>query len=109
WFFVPSRRRHTRFSRDWSSDVCSSDLVGVNQYESGDYLRDVSHIYCSFTRVRDIFDIMPRDTAEQWANIASRLEKIGEPFEGWQIGRASCRESGWLEDGGGAAYKKEKR
>src|SRR5690606_40917044 len=22
----PSRRRHTRFSRDWSSDVCSSDL-----------------------------------------------------------------------------------
>src|SRR5690606_40527763 len=27
-FFFSSRRRHTRFSRDWSSDVCSSDLVG---------------------------------------------------------------------------------
>src|SRR5690606_40867859 len=27
-----SRRRHTRFSRDWSSDVCSSDLF--NTYES---------------------------------------------------------------------------
>src|SRR5690606_41060369 len=25
-FFLSSRRRHTRFSRDWSSDVCSSDL-----------------------------------------------------------------------------------
>src|SRR5690606_40125969 len=25
-FCVSSRRRHTRFSRDWSSDVCSSDL-----------------------------------------------------------------------------------
>src|SRR5690606_15378775 len=25
-FFCSSRRRHTRFSRDWSSDVCSSDL-----------------------------------------------------------------------------------
>src|SRR5690606_39657475 len=24
--FCSSRRRHTRFSRDWSSDVCSSDL-----------------------------------------------------------------------------------
>src|SRR5690606_9068339 len=24
-----SRRRHTRFSRDWSSDVCSSDLIGT--------------------------------------------------------------------------------
>src|SRR5690606_41186098 len=27
-FFFSSRRRHTRFSRDWSSDVCSSDLSG---------------------------------------------------------------------------------
>src|SRR5690606_40980830 len=27
-FFFSSRRRHTRFSRDWSSDVCSSDLTG---------------------------------------------------------------------------------
>src|SRR5690606_40752118 len=27
-FFFSSRRRHTRFSRDWSSDVCSSDLGG---------------------------------------------------------------------------------
>src|SRR5690606_357684 len=26
-FFFSSRRRHTRFSRDWSSDVCSSDLL----------------------------------------------------------------------------------
>src|SRR5690606_40116348 len=25
-FFFSRRRRHTRFSRDWSSDVCSSDL-----------------------------------------------------------------------------------
>src|SRR5207302_5327473 len=25
--FFSSRRRHTRFSRDWSSDVCSSDLI----------------------------------------------------------------------------------
>src|SRR5690606_3612438 len=26
YFFFSSRRRHTRFSRDWNSDVCSSDL-----------------------------------------------------------------------------------
>ena len=25
-FFFSSRRRHTRFTSDWSSDVCSSDL-----------------------------------------------------------------------------------
>src|SRR5690606_39469887 len=40
-FFFSSRRRHTRFSRDWSSDVCSSDLplnsiIGmVNGFISG--------------------------------------------------------------------------
>src|SRR5438105_6903889 len=29
FFFFSSRRRHTRSTRDWSSDVCSSDLTGV--------------------------------------------------------------------------------
>src|SRR5437660_2747103 len=28
FFFFSSRRRHTRWPRDWSSDVCSSDLAG---------------------------------------------------------------------------------
>src|SRR5207302_3553801 len=31
WFFFSSRRRHTRFSRDWSSDVCSSDLAQLSE------------------------------------------------------------------------------
>src|SRR5687768_17922276 len=35
FFFFSSRRRHTRCSRDWSSDVCSSDLY------SGSVYRDV--------------------------------------------------------------------
>src|SRR5690606_40783234 len=34
-FFFSSRRRHTRFSRDWSSDVCSSDLVIVPRDHPG--------------------------------------------------------------------------
>src|SRR5256885_4989481 len=29
FFFFSSRRRHTRLQGDWSSDVCSSDLAGV--------------------------------------------------------------------------------
>src|SRR2546426_10803558 len=29
FFFFSSRRRHTRLQGDWSSDVCSSDLVRV--------------------------------------------------------------------------------
>src|SRR5690606_39889262 len=44
-FFFSSRRRHTRFSRDWSSDVCSSDLfIGYDEklshiiYAGADFL-----------------------------------------------------------------------
>src|SRR2546430_5745930 len=32
-FFFSSRRRHTRFDCDWSSDVCSSDLEGMTLKE----------------------------------------------------------------------------
>src|SRR2546427_9683482 len=31
-FFFSSRRRHTRFDCDWSSDVCSSDLHGKQKH-----------------------------------------------------------------------------
>src|SRR3712207_7242815 len=33
--FFSSRRRHTRYWRDWSSDVCSSDLILTKQALSG--------------------------------------------------------------------------
>src|SRR5690606_39514569 len=41
--FFSSRRRHTRFSRDWSSDVCSSDLTIIeaaahHAHESGGWI-----------------------------------------------------------------------
>src|SRR5690606_782128 len=36
-FFFSSRRRHTRFSRDWSSDVCSSDLNDLKFNNGGIY------------------------------------------------------------------------
>src|SRR2546422_3277124 len=35
FFFFSSRRRHTRCSRDWSSDVCSSDLFSTISTPSG--------------------------------------------------------------------------
>src|SRR2546427_4680275 len=33
-FFFSSRRRHTRFDCDWSSDVCSSDLVRGSTFQT---------------------------------------------------------------------------
>src|SRR3989442_9738240 len=35
-FFFSSRRRHTRCGRDWSSDVCSSDLTTVTTKHLGE-------------------------------------------------------------------------
>src|SRR5207245_4314024 len=36
FFFFSSRRRHTRCYRDWSSDVCSSDLLRVEPIVQAD-------------------------------------------------------------------------
>src|SRR5690625_6122091 len=36
FFFFTSRRRHTRWPRDWSSDVCSSDLVELELTDYGE-------------------------------------------------------------------------
>src|SRR6266516_6527541 len=35
FFFFSSRRRHTRSYGDWSTDVCSSDLVAIGQHYLG--------------------------------------------------------------------------
>src|SRR5690606_9736669 len=53
FFIFSSRRRHTRFSRDWSSDVCSSDLS----------VKDAAHS----TRVRpNSTSTLPSAWSSQW-------------------------------------------
>src|SRR5699024_11673023 len=45
-FFFSSRRRHTRSKRDWSSDVCSSDLdfkKGFLHYLTATYAAGLKH------------------------------------------------------------------
>src|SRR5256886_17060789 len=44
-FFFSSRRRHTRFDCDWSSDVCSSDLETVDSL--ADLLTSAMVVYLS--------------------------------------------------------------
>src|SRR5436305_12843825 len=53
-FFFSSRRRHTRCGRDWSSDVCSSDLNSPGNYSfetwnSGTYITRVDNVAGSVT------------------------------------------------------------
>src|SRR5690606_40556467 len=90
-----SRRRHTRFSRDWSSDVCSSDLT------------DSDSRYCSFKYI----ELLDKSGAEISMCVGNAYENAhSESFNGTlkrqeinlneytskedsaKIGRASCRE-----------------
>src|SRR5437660_7928539 len=74
-YFFSSRRRHTRWPRDWSSDVCSSDLSAHSDvYKPGD------HYKIEVTRMHD--QINSR-------RAGSNLQRVPAFAE---IGRASCRE-----------------
>src|SRR5436190_17152579 len=91
FFFFSSRRRHTRSLCDWSSDVCSSDLVD-DQVRSGT-LRSTRlhgvHLGVAGEAVStEVFRIV----------LDHRLELVFvEPrVPGAEIGRASCRERGWV-------------
>src|SRR5688572_31754661 len=45
FFFFSSRRRHTRFDCDWSSDVCSSDLLRTGVTREGKIVAHQSRAY----------------------------------------------------------------
>src|SRR5690606_35578466 len=55
-----SRRRHTRFSRDWSSDVCSSDLYAREQNMAKNLLEglDIHSVTAEMLNI-------PRDAAKR--------------------------------------------
>src|SRR5690606_39848968 len=99
---------HTRFSRDWSSDVCSSDLHVTN-----DHLPQARQVELRRARIQSGLSLDMADT-----EVVDILGRLGlsletESAEGWlfsipsyrfdiaieEIGRASCRERG--ESAGG--------
>src|SRR5207253_4511604 len=48
FFFFSSRRRHTRWPRDWSSDVCSSDLLHDHGLEKSSIARKLAALRSFF-------------------------------------------------------------
>src|SRR5690625_146577 len=60
FFFFSSRRRHTRWPRDWSSDVCSSDLINIvfQRQESeviSEKRQNVTHLRSDFRIIDEHF------------------------------------------------------
>src|SRR2546422_8182139 len=63
FFFFSSRRRHTRCSRDWSSDVCSSDLPESFQIET-----QGNRVFVNCPDAGQVVESIERDTGKmtQW-------------------------------------------
>src|SRR2546421_7480491 len=86
-FFFSSRRRHTRSDRDWSSDVCSSDLSVSPR------LRGERTTSCWFRRrVWGRGPTPPTPSPCGSSPETPRQSHSGRPARALQIGRASCRE-----------------
>src|SRR5690606_41144731 len=103
------RRRHTRFSRDWSSDVCSSDLSDARALqdslrERGEQGATAVERVLSGPRELGREGLGPEGIARQAralrfvpARLAASALFLAE------IGRASCREGVQMPGTGGGA------
>src|SRR5690606_40424087 len=101
FFFFSSRRRHTRFSRDWSSDVCSSDLSRVMATRiapewRGGRMGDVDIFRAELTGAASALNAAVTELLMQAADLRAE-----------EIGRASGRGSGEMAGGAVAGKKKQ--
>src|SRR5690606_40203566 len=88
FFFFSSRRRHTRFSRDWSSDVCSSDLPLAVLSDLSRRIKEVP-----MDLLLDLIVTLSRWSRSHLYDIS--LAIMATLFVLFEIGRASCRERVW--------------
>src|SRR5438045_7916052 len=108
FFFFSSRRRHTRCLSDWSSDVCSSDLPpGAAEFAVRDHLaigRDRGHPGGAAPGAPVGLPVLARHLQRPRELAGARVGARDADARGTgdQIGRASCRERGWMCVGVGA-------
>src|SRR5690349_22501810 len=86
FFFFSSRRRHTRSLRDWSSDVCSSDLPDRHLRAIDEAGLGRSALDLSLSPAGSLRGARPGEEFQTYLRGGSFARKYRE------IGRASCRE-----------------
>src|ERR1035437_10515804 len=74
YFFFSSRRRHTRYWRDWSSDLCSSDLVEQQNFE---IRKDVLKYDDVLNRQRKVI-YGERRTVLEGADLHEQIREMGD-------------------------------
>src|SRR5690606_41058423 len=91
-------RRHTSFSRDWSSDVCSSDLrvvmrmVVVLFAESRELLPRDNALYHGSYGLAGLLEELEKVDARGGARLRRSWNAWPRVLSLFQIGRASCRD-----------------
>src|SRR5437764_8070010 len=90
FLFVSSRRRHTIYIGDWSSDVCSSDLLGVGVERA--FVGPVRKRGTLVTLVMTVgvLLLLTEGTVQFWGPDTPPIPSIF-PDDSIKIGRASCR------------------
>src|SRR5690625_8052426 len=101
---MSSRRRHTRWPRDWSSDVCSSDLTGMYEVD-GEY--EITHDKKG-NEVRTKISNLGDDVGIDF-NHHLDGDRKGQTEIVNKIGRASCREREKMSEGAEELDKKKRR
>src|SRR2546430_12991976 len=89
-FFFSSRRRHTRFDCDWSSDVCSSDLEDVELGQIGEIKKSKALVMrvetgepigYEWLRWRGI--ALAKFDGKRWSSGAVRPQRLEPGGDGW--------------------------
>src|SRR5699024_11934374 len=93
YFFFSSRRRHTRSKRDWSSDVCSSDLNSLLTRKKVFFLNAFSTVSATKKRRVIVFSPLFCFFTTGFLGMCNRCVPISFRLVRCKIGRASCRDS----------------
>ena len=64
--------------------LISAAREALGQYEHGDHLVDLNHIWSPVQAIRDVFDLMSHEDDDGWKAIVTRLMTIGEPLDGYR-------------------------
>src|SRR5207249_7609945 len=91
--FFSSRRRHTRSKRDWSSDVCSSDLLDVWAKKNTPDTVYYDITWTGFVgkapsdKMREVFNVV-RQGRDIGVKTVQQAVSAGRAIAGWEVDRA---------------------